>query len=297
MFIYNRNKNQKYDAWLHWSISNKCNINCEYCIREKHYNNEANNEFVTLNPEKIEAVLQTLEKTNKTFRIGLTGSGEPFLTPHIVDLCAKLTKKHFISINTNLTTKNITEFADRVNPENVMFIMASLHIKELEKRNLMDRFLYNFEYCVNKGFHLEASVVGYPPLADEIKYYREKFLSRGLTFRVMPFFGEYNNKTYPEAYSQELVDCFQIKFDDPECNKQKGNMCLAGFAAALIRETGDVCHCYHLLDSVGNIFEEVNLKNNTIQCPKDICIAPFNVYDPYLLEVYKEELRNTSLVG
>jgi organic radical activating enzyme len=61
----------------------------------------------------IPVLLRTLDATGKIFKIGFSG-GEPFLVPNIIDACVALMEKHYIELNTNLTSLKIKEFAERI---------------------------------------------------------------------------------------------------------------------------------------------------------------------------------------
>ena len=122
-----------YDVSLQWSVTNRCNLNCHYCFQ---FDSEAKR-YGEIYKIDIPAVIKTLNKTNKVFRIGFVG-GEPFLVPNMVEACTEITKKHYIAFNTNLTSSNIKEFSEKIDPKRVIHIVASLHIKELEKHNLLN---------------------------------------------------------------------------------------------------------------------------------------------------------------
>ena len=62
----------------------------------------------------------------------MTG-GEPMLYPNFVSLAGLLTRGHYISLSTNLSTANAYEFADTVAGNRVISIRANIHILEREK--------------------------------------------------------------------------------------------------------------------------------------------------------------------
>jgi len=119
-------KNLHYDAWLEWTINNACNLHCDYCwfnlgeddyLAKEDSLEEISGFFCAKGSNEINLVLlrKALNKADKVFRVGLT-AGEPFLVPNIVDACAEITEKHFLSINTNLISDKIEDFAERINP-------------------------------------------------------------------------------------------------------------------------------------------------------------------------------------
>lgn len=67
-------------------------------------------------------VLDGFERTGLTWLVHMSG-GEPFYFPHFTELCQGLTEKHSISINTNLSHRDVIHFARAVNPQKVEFIL------------------------------------------------------------------------------------------------------------------------------------------------------------------------------
>jgi MoaA/NifB/PqqE/SkfB family radical SAM enzyme len=65
--------------------------------------------------------------TAKRWLLHITG-GEPSIYPGFVELCDKLTRLHYLSINSNLSHRCMDTFAERINPERVRFINAALLI-------------------------------------------------------------------------------------------------------------------------------------------------------------------------
>ena len=118
----------KYDLEADWTLLGTCNYRCGYCF---------------LSPETLGAKLRTFaspenwkrafDATGYTWLIHMTG-GEPSLYPGFVDLCAGLTERHFISVNSNLTHASIESFAKRIKPARTSFINAGLHLEERDRR-------------------------------------------------------------------------------------------------------------------------------------------------------------------
>ena len=169
---------QNYDARLGWILTYNCNLNCSYCIQAI----LRNKDIISGKISKIDisTLQKTLSDTNKIFKIDFSG-GEPFLVPNIIEACIELTKNHFVSIWTNLTSERVKEFIEKINPERVPLINASLHIKELEKHNLVDKFISNFHLFKKNGFNIRALEVADPHIINEAKKYK-KFLKKKRNF-------------------------------------------------------------------------------------------------------------------
>ena len=97
-------------------------------------------------------------------------------------------------MNTNLTSIKIRNFANKIDPDRVLSIIASLHIKELERTRLLDNYIQNYHLCKEKGFNIIASAVGYPPILKEIEKYKEFFQEKGIDLIWDPYYGRFNSK-------------------------------------------------------------------------------------------------------
>ena len=238
----------------------------------------------------ISTLAQTLNKTHKTIHFHLT-NGEPLLVPNIIEVCQEITKRHLVSLSTNLTQKNIRKFVQQINPERVLFITATLHIKELERLNLVERYVHHLLLCQEKGFRIHTSIVAHPPLVDKVEHYRKFFQKQGIQLNFTPFFGEYNGKIYPpEAYTEKEMEIFGFEKSYLNMYKQHGKLCNAGYNVGLIRQNGDIRPCSKIRKPIGHIYEEtMQLNKQLIRCPFQWCECPLNVFDPYLFEKALQE--------
>jgi MoaA/NifB/PqqE/SkfB family radical SAM enzyme len=276
-------RNPQYDAWLFWVPTYQCNLECNYCKNAwwSGYSRYVSEIFTKTDNINISALKNTLNNSNKIYRINFTG-GEPFLTPNIVELCIELTKKHFIAFNTNLTSKKVKEFAEKINPERVLFINASCHIKELERKNLLSRYIHNFLLCKNRGFNIGAIEVGYPPLLKESDKYKRFFLEKGIELTFSPYHGKYKGKFYPDSYSEKELKIFGLTEKDINQFYQYGKLCNAGYNVGIIHPNGDIRYCFLINKSLGNIYEGIKFNDKLTRCPFKYCYCPLNIFDPYL---------------
>ncbi len=271
-------RNPEYDAWLNLIASYQCNLECNYCIAGIRYVSEI---FTKTDNINISALKNTLNDSNKIYRITFSG-GEPLLVPNIVELCSELTKKHFIGLTTNLTSKKVKDFAEKINPERVLSIVASCHIKELERLNLLSRYIDNFLLCKNRGFTIWAIEVGYPPLLKEVDKYKKYFLEKGIDLTFCPYMGTYKGKIYPDSYSENEVKILGLREKDINRFYQYGKLCNAGYNVGIINPNGDITYCSFINKSLGNIYEGIKFNDKLIRCPFKFCNCPVNMYDPYL---------------
>ncbi|MFA5156630.1 MAG: hypothetical protein WC532_04495 [Candidatus Omnitrophota bacterium] len=317
-----QSSDRNYDAWLHWQLPCQCSLSCAYCYNLPLKNDPAaalrhifpwiKKEAIAISrgkfPEAINrvrlyikkskgkavkasgtidvaALLIALKKTGKIFRVSLTGRGEPFLADNIVEACRQITKKHYLSLNTNLISGKIGEFCEKIDPQKVVAIEASLHIKELERLGLTDIFIRNFLLCQEKGFKISAKEVAYPPLLEEIEKYKGFFQKNGIKLSFTGFNGYYNRKEYPAAYTQREVEIFGLEnAPDFQMFNSRGKICNAGYNAIVVYENGDVAPCWSAQDNLGSIYNSFKLKDKLFACPQEHCVCPLSAYDSYLFE-------------
>lgn len=275
---------KSYDYCLYLeSVDYICNLRCEYC--NIHIGSKQGT--IRDNVLDFQALIDMLSQQQKKFLIIISGNGEPFLVPHIVDHIVEITKKHYVSIITNLTTDNIDEFCRKVSPKSVNAITASLHIKELERKNLFNKYVENFKLCQKKGFNIQAAEVAFPDLLPEINKYKDKLRQHGIKLGFNEFQGEYNGKQYPDAYTLEERKKFNLSLDKDSVNKfyQKGKKCNAGFNLGFVHYTGVVYPCMQIKKfNIGNLKQGIVFKENLVTCPFNKCLCPINHFNPYLFE-------------
>jgi len=243
-----------------------------------------------IRPIDIPALMRALAKTKKTFKISFTG-GEPFLIPNFVNAMQELSKKHYIHVITNLVTGDIKGFAERINPERVLSIHASLHIKELERLRIVDKFIGNFLLCRRKGFNINAFEIAYPPLLSEVEKYRFFFRKKGIDIYFSPFIGVYNGRCYPASYTAWEREVFGITKSDVIPYHQKGKICNAGYNVGVVSPTGDISVCSQIGEKIGNIYEKIQFRSELTICPYDNCDCPLNFIDRYLFEKALEDKK------
>jgi len=272
-----RSYNQHYDAWLHWDVTKRCNLDCEYCF------GKITDPTVRVKSIDVERLISTLDKTGKIFRVSFTG-GEPTMIPNFLEAVQAITCKHYLSLNTNLVTKNLLKIIGDVDPIKILHIHASLHYDELVKKNLLTRFINNFHSFEEKGFHIYAEVVAYPPTKNRQKALKSIMKKEKIDFEYAPFYGKYDNKSYPESFTESELKLFNLSAEDIRRHFQKGELCNAGYNAAVVFSNGNVYPCHQIKQKIGNIYEHINFSRSLFKCPSKRCGCPLNKYDEYLFK-------------
>lgn len=306
-----------YDIIADWGINKFCNFRCEYCFIQ----NSAKQNSIYKGHD-ITKIINGFNKFGKIFWIHMSG-GEPFLQPNFVELCEMLTKKHYISINTNLSMKNIYEFAERIDPKRVILINCSLHFNERERKNLVNDFIEKYHYLTDKGFNIYATQVLYPPILQRFDDIFRFFKENGIILIPKVFIGMYRYKYYPQEYtkedrskilkyimassesSKELGERSEIhQFCRPDILEKeliygdlsfKGLPCGAGKDLVAIEYNGDIIRCAGERTKIGNLFEgKINLFKDAKFCSARICPCPYHglVYAKGKPEIVKVSIKD-----
>jgi len=274
--------NQHYDAWLHWDVTKRCNLDCEYCF------GKITDPSVKVNSIDVEKLMTTLDKTGKVFRISFTG-GEPTMIPNFIEAVKVITNKHYVSLNTNLITKNLLGIIDNVDPKRILHIHASLHYDELIKKNLLERFINNFKSLQKNGFNIFAEVVAYPSIAKRLNELESTMRKVEIDFEYAPFYGKFKHKVYPESYTKSELRLYNLSNEDISCYSQKGEPCNAGYNVAVVFSNGNIYPCHQIKEKIGNVYDQINFNKSLVNCPSKRCGCPLNKYDEYLFEISKQK--------
>jgi MoaA/NifB/PqqE/SkfB family radical SAM enzyme len=275
------------DAWLLYSPNIYCNLKCKYCLSP--------HEIEKLIPAKIktEELIHVLENSGKKFLITLAGGGEPFLIPNIVDFSQEITKKHFLAIKTNLTIPEVKLFANGVDPQRVSYIYAFVHFEELFKGKLIDRFIENYLLLKNKGFNIIPIALAYPAFVENAQVYTSYFKNYGIDIAFDPFFGMYDNKFYPDCYTEEEKKIFHLSQDKIDKFKSKDKICNAGYNAGVIKNNGTIATCHKISLSLGHIYKQIHFNNFLIKCPYNECSCPLHANS----ELHMKAMEDHPAVG
>ena len=282
-----------YDAWLHWYLSERCTLNCDFCSYVPPSGLPKPVAPVTV--IDIPALLRTLERAGRVFKISFTGAGEPFLVPNIVEACRRLTERHYVEFVTNLTPPAVERFACTIDPARVTVIHASLHSAALEQRGLLETYIRHFLLLKENGFALRCAELAHPALLRGVPALRSRLGARGIELSFFPFFGSYRGKRYPNAFSDGELAVFGLGPDDLRIFSPDGRLYNAGYNVAVVRENGEIRPCDALGERLGNIYSGIRFRRGLLRCPFGRCVCPLDVYDPRLFAAAKEAHSSAPL--
>lgn len=175
----------KYDIEVDWLINEYCNFGCIYCF------DQDDKKIKSVGYNNIDNIVNGFRKSGLTWLVHMSG-GEPLFFPNIIHLCEMLSKDHFLSMNTNLSHKNIISFTEKVSPERVGFIHCSLHILERERLGLVGDYIDKYNLLKKKGYYVFASYVMFPQLINRFEKDYEYFKKEGIILMPKIYRGDYN---------------------------------------------------------------------------------------------------------
>ncbi len=229
--------------------------------------------------------------------------GEPFLHPNFVELCKRLTKKHHISINTNLSL-DIDEFCKKINPKKVEFIHCALHLDQRKKLRLLERFIEKVKKLKKNNFDVYITQVMTPELTKNFGKTFNFFLKKGLIIKPKILRGNYKMKEYPPGYTKKQKRILNLylnkleklgkgsrikkgKIDPTYLDKKlafdhiswKGKTCLIGKSCFFMEQDGSVYGCLDEKFYLGNLYQGTfKPLKKPIKCSSKICTCPFFGY-------------------
>jgi pyruvate-formate lyase-activating enzyme len=269
--------------YMMWRLNQACNFDCAYCFREG-VDTERRREHPECGRYSPSEIASFFDSTGRTWRIHMTG-GEPFLYPKFVELARALSQRHQLTINTNLFTPNVRDFADSVPADRIHGIYATAHIEELDKRpGGMERFAQNCICLQDRGFAVRLKYIAWPPflsrMETDIAYFQSKGIER---IETKIFRGRYAGRSYPKHYTRrerKRLKSGNLSHYEQAILSEKpdfqGRVCMAGHRAFNMDIGGNLSRCCTISESYGNLFEQdYRLDGPPTPCPVNNCTCPY----------------------
>jgi MoaA/NifB/PqqE/SkfB family radical SAM enzyme len=289
----------EYDIECDWYLLSTCNYRCSYCFLSPAALGTKLTKYAT--PEQW---AEAFNATGRRWLIHITG-GEPTLYPEFAQICELLTRRHVISINSNLSRSVVRAMAGGVDPSRVSFINAGLHVVERVRHRGAREFLDNARYLQDAGFRVVVTVVATPEVVAGLSGVAARCAAAGLQLAPKVLRGEYAGKLYPRDYAPHerttlrdaitrARDYYGAKFsgwpppsidvfsDDelldglPDFSARP---CSAGFRFVAISPNGDVHRCSGDWPELGNLLQgTLRLTGAPRPCDRKYCVYFCNKY-------------------
>jgi MoaA/NifB/PqqE/SkfB family radical SAM enzyme len=155
------------------------------------------------------------DSTGKIWSLHLTG-GEPFFHPDFVHLCRILTARHYISLNTNLSSRRVRDFAAQVDPSRVEYVHCGVHVEERDRRKGWRNLGANITTLVERGFPVFASLVMTPAAFADFPRAVDFLAELGVALIPKSLRGTYEGRWYPQAYTEAERGQFRVFSEQAE---------------------------------------------------------------------------------
>lgn len=270
-----------------WDIIYKCNYRCPYCWWDGKWTFlSVKNRYLS-----VEEIMRPWLRVYNMYgraHIDILG-GEPFVYPNFAELIRELSKLHTITITTNLfcDIEPIVKVWDsskvKINPT---FHPMFANLEEFRKKA---------KALKEEGFTQNITYLAYPPQINKLNYYKDIFQEDNLQFSILTFWGKYNSRDYPDAYTEDekmtispnIAQRNNENFQLSPIKSFRGKSCYAGCRYACIHPDGETFRCGGsgaggFPEMIGNFFDkDFKLLDGPIPCPSAIC--PCNEWS-FLLE-------------
>lgn len=265
-----------YDASIHWTVTDRCNFSCAYCVGAA---------APPFDPKPIDVprLLDALDATGRTFLVRFTG-GEPTLVPNFPQAVRAISERRYVAIISNLSTAAFDETLDLVPSERLLRVVASFHYDELLRRGLLDAFARRVARLRSLGVPTDVEAVATPDKAPLVEEIADAARRLGFSFRWVPYFGTFDGERYPEAYDADDLRRFGVSEERRSVFFRKGTPCNAGVNAFVAYSNGDAYPCHQIKRKIGNVYEEISFADRLTTCPSRRCGCPLPAYDPPLME-------------
>lgn len=261
-----------------WDIHWKCNYRCPYCWWHGRWEDISAHNYYP-GAQKLVETWTRIYKLYGPVCIDISG-GEPFLYPGLLEFISEITKYHTLTINTNLSFK-AEEMIEKVkNNRNKIRLNATFHPLFAD----FDMFAEKAILLQNNNFEVGVSCLAWPGQIKNIPRYSKKLKKKGFQVCLLTFWGDYNGKKYPAAYTKQ-----EKKIITPNLGERsgenfqvepiivQGKLCNAGHTYATIHPDGQVLRCgggsWEKEDTyLGNLFDEnFALRQEPYPCSSTYC--------------------------
>jgi len=253
-----------------WLTNHSCNYRCPYCFLDGRWD-EFKRSDKHFSKKEIIAAWKRIRDSYSESHICISG-GEPTIYPEFIDIVKEISQMHTVGISTNLSL-DVSKITENLNPSRVdLSISFHPHFTKveamLEKLNVLKKF----------NWPMLVMCVGWPPLIPLLDDFYAHF--KEFNFSVLPFWGTYDAKTYPQGYTsyeKEVVNRYIARRENEDFKTEpvlvRGRLCRAGQVYAHIEPDGRVLRCSAGAQPLARKFYDKNfsLLNEPSACNAEFC--------------------------
>jgi MoaA/NifB/PqqE/SkfB family radical SAM enzyme len=187
--------------------------------------------------------------------------GDPFGCRETIEIAADLSRDNCVAVTTNLVAQ-LSDLDILPRNDNVM-ISPSFHPHYWDG---VDQFVEKVGLIRASGLvDFGTIIVTHPSFIKMIPEWKRKMESYGIKVLPSMFFGSYQGKMYPDAFTDEergfISEMQGGVFDGEDIDRRSGRMitknrkCAAGVRYFFVRMDGDIRRCIMYGGSLGNLLE------------------------------------------
>ena len=284
---------REYDIEADWTLMTTCNFRCAYCFHTDRLLGAKIDP-----PAPVKKLAAFFDASGLRWHLHLTG-GEPFHYPDFLELCERLTRRHVISVNSNIDSPKVLQFVERINPDRVDFINCAVHLQQRTQRKRLPQFIEHITALRTSGFDAYVTSVMYPEVFPLFLAHWDQLAAQGAAPWPKAFRGDYDGKHYPEAYTDDeralivdyskraeafYADQFSLREDrptiDPVIDREvflqgvpnfRGRQCSAGHDVVRINHRGDIYRCGGKTPLGSIVSGEFRRMNHLTPCSEHFC--------------------------
>ncbi len=263
---------------LAWDMHYNCNYRCPYCFYTSAGWAELAKKNTYKSPQEWGEVWERMHARHGSCQLRIT-AGEPFTYPGFVEVIATITRWHDVQVTTNGSrTDSLHKFVTAVDPAH-----AELDCTFHPLNTDFDLFLNNVLLLRKHGFTANVCYLAYPAQLAGMPDFKRRFAQNGVHMNLAMYWGAYQAKDYPFAYSSEerllIKEVIGQEIGPETVNLEpipvRGKICGAGQRYAVVQADGKIYRCGQLChedQSIASIFApEVKLLETGRPCPVDYC--------------------------
>lgn len=289
---------------VHWRILDACNYHCDYCIAnniddiiiqrrgdlsqmQKEIALKERTRFTKerdLLKSKIskegkrfiaQKIVEYIKKSRRKVIVTLTG-GEIFLEKQLIEIFNHLAPHCDVILDTNLSLfERIKDFLQSVDIKKIQLLYISFHPTEILEKKKLDEFIEMVKLLKSTQLKYLIHYIYHPKITEKYHKLIYGLNANGIEIMPKPFVGQYNDKFYPEDYTQEerkKIVGIEERYIQNFPKKISTNVtCVGGKDMIQIDPIGMIYRCYSCWIPHSTVLDGIKPFLFKKKCPVDYC--------------------------